>query len=99
MTKLIRIRLNSRSVAIDLPDHDAGDLEAVDKALLGLDAKKIWSFSDLFEERGRYRLGDFDVILDWDGYTSALRTTDTLQLVPLFELLSQSPTFEVAREG
>lgn len=98
MTRLIRIKLNSRLVAIDLPDHDTGDLEAVEKAILDLGAEKIWSVSNLFEEIGRYRLGDHDVILDWDGYRSALRTTDPLQIASLFEILAQSPTFEVARK-
>lgn len=98
MTRPIRIKLNRRLVAIDLPDHDAGDLEAVEKAILGLGAEKTWSFSDLFEEIGRYRLGDHDVVLGWDGYRSALRTADPSQIAPLFERLAQSPAFEVAGE-
>ncbi|KIC58242.1 hypothetical protein RM53_08930 [Brevundimonas nasdae] len=96
MTKPIRMRLHSRADAIDLVDYDAGDLEPVDKALLGFGAKKILSVGNPLEETQRYSLGSSEVILDWDGYTSALRTTDPTHLTAIFNALSRSPLFEVA---
>ncbi|MFN3877225.1 MAG: hypothetical protein ACK4MH_02475 [Brevundimonas sp.] len=96
MTKPIRMRLQSRADTIDLINYDAGDLEPVEKALLGLGAEKIMSVGNPLEEMRRYSLGSSEVILDWDGYTSGLRTTDPTHLAAIFNALSQSPLFEVA---
>lgn len=96
MTKPIRMRLHSGAAAIDLIDYDAGELEPLDKALLGLGAEKISSVGNPLEETRRYSLGSSEVILDWDGYTSALRTSDPTHLETIFNALSRSSLFEVA---
>ncbi|MBL0968382.1 MAG: hypothetical protein IBJ02_04660 [Brevundimonas sp.] len=98
MTKPVRIRLH-RSVLIDLPDFDVGDLGPVEHALLGLGAEKLSSVGEPWEETRRYCLGGCEIILDWDGYTSGLRTTDPAQLAALFKALSQSPLFEGAEQN
>jgi hypothetical protein len=94
MTKPIRMRLNNRAAAIDLIECDAGDLEPIDKALLGLGAESISSVGNPVEETRCYSLGSSEVILDWDGYTSALRTADPTHLAAIFNALSRSPLFE-----
>ena len=96
MTKPIRMRLHSRADAIDLIDYDAGDLEPVEKALLGLGAEKVLSVGSPLEGMRRYRVGGREFILDWDGYTCAFRTIDPAQLAALFATLCQSLLFEVA---
>lgn len=96
MTEPIRMRLHSRADAIDLIDYDAGNLETVAKALLRLGAEKISSVENPLEKTRRYSLGSSEVILDWDGYTSALRTSDPTHLAAIFNALSRSPLFEVA---
>lgn len=95
MTKPIRMRLH-RSVSVDLPDQDSGDLDPVENALLAMGAEKISSGGNPLEELRRYTLGGSEVVLVWDGYTAALRTNDPAHLAAIFVALSRSPLFEVA---